>query len=484
MIFLVKCYRILRKQVNYVIKDNQKLLNRLHVVLDGIVIVFSYISAWYLRFKSGIFQLDPWFFSLKEYAKILVAIVPVYLLLYFLFQLYTPKRVQGRRLEAWNIIQANGIGLLLFILGLYLLKYSDISRTMIFIFFCVNVFVEITVRNLIREGLRDLRRKGYNQKHILVIGYSRAAEQYIDRIKANPEWGYIIRGILADNVPRGGEYKGVKVLGRTENLQVVLPENKLDEIAIALGLAEYHKLAHIVGMCEKSGVHTKFIPDYNNIIPTKPYTEDLQGLPVINIRRVPLSNPFNGFVKRIVDIFGALVALVLFSPIMLAVAVIIKATSPGPLIFKQVRIGLQNRPFSMYKFRSMVVQEASAEKAGWTVKNDPRVTPIGRFIRKTSIDEFPQFINVLKGDMSLVGPRPERPQFVEKFKEEIPRYMIKHQVRPGLTGWAQVNGYRGDTSISGRIEHDLYYIENWTLGFDFKILFLTFFKGFINKNAY
>lgn len=466
------------------IKDNQKLLNRLHVVLDCIVIVFSYISAWYLRFKSGIFQLDPWFFSLKEYAKILVAIVPVYLLLYFLFQLYTPKRVQGRRLEAWNIIQANGIGLLLFILGLYLLKYSDISRTMIFIFFCVNVFVEITVRNLIREGLRDLRRKGYNQKHILVIGYSRAAEQYIDRIKANPEWGYIIRGILADNVPRGGEYKGVKVLGRTENLQVVLPENKLDEIAIALGLAEYHKLAHIVGMCEKSGVHTKFIPDYNNIIPTKPYTEDLQGLPVINIRRVPLSNPFNGFMKRIVDIFGALVALILFSPIMLAVAVIIKATSPGPLIFKQVRIGLQNRPFSMYKFRSMVVQEASAEKAGWTVKNDPRVTPIGRFIRKTSIDEFPQFINVLKGDMSLVGPRPERPQFVEKFKEEIPRYMIKHQVRPGLTGWAQVNGYRGDTSISGRIEHDLYYIENWTMGFDFKILFLTFFKGFINKNAY
>lgn len=470
--------------MNFVIKDNQKLLNRLHVVLDGIIIIFSYISAWYLRFKSGIFQLDPWFFSLREYTRILIAIVPVYLLLYFLFQLYTPKRVQGRRLEAWNIIQANGVGLLLFILGLYLLKYSDISRTMIFIFFCVNIFVEITVRNLIREGLRDLRRKGYNQKHILVIGYSRAAEQYIDRVKANPEWGYIVRGILADNVPRGGEYRGVKILGSTENLQVVLPENKLDEIVITLGLAEYHKLEHIVGMCEKSGVHTKFIPDYNNIIPTKPYTEDLLGLPVINIRRVPLNNFFNRFLKRAVDIFGALVALILFSPIMLLVTVLIKATSKGPLIFKQVRIGLQNRPFPMYKFRSMVVQEASEEKEGWTIKNDPRVTSVGRFIRKTSIDEFPQFINVLKGDMSLVGPRPERPQFVEKFKEEIPRYMIKHQVRPGLTGWAQVNGYRGDTSITGRIEHDLYYIENWTLGFDFKILFLTFFKGFINKNAY
>lgn len=364
------------------------------------------------------------------------------------------------------------------------MKQPDFSRKMIFIFFCTNVFTEVTVRNIIREALRNLRKNGYNQKHILLIGYSRAAEQYIDRIKANPEWGYTIRGILADNVPRGTEYKGVKVIGRTENLTIILPENCLDEIAITLGLSEYHKLEHIVSMCEKSGVHTKFIPDYNNIIPTKPYTEDLLGLPVVNIRHVPLSNALNAFSKRCIDIFGAVVALVLFSPVMAVVAMIIKFTSPGPLIFKQERIGYQNRPFYMYKFRSMVVQEEAKEKKGWTTKNDPRVTPIGKFIRKTSIDELPQLINVLKGDMSLVGPRPERPQFVEKFQEEIPRYMVKHQVRPGLTGWAQVNGYRGDTSIRGRIDHDLYYIENWTLGFDFKILFLTFFKGFINKNAY
>lgn len=199
---------------------------------------------------------------------------------------------------------------------------------------------------------------------------------------------------------------------------------------------------------------------------------------------MPLSNALNAFSKRCVDLFGAIVALILFSPVMAVVSVIIKATSPGPLIFRQERIGLQNKPFPMYKFRSMVVQDAASEKAKWTVQNDPRVTPIGKFIRKTSIDELPQLFNVLKGDMSLVGPRPERPQFVEKFREEIPRYMVKHQVRPGLTGWAQVNGYRGDTSIRKRIEHDLYYIENWTLGFDFKILFLTFFKGFVNKNAY
>ena len=329
-----------------------------------------------------------------------------------------------------------------------------------------------------------MRSKGYNQKHILLIGYSRSAEEYIDRIRQNPEWGYNVRGILADNVQRGTEYKGVKVLGRIDNLEIVLPENKLDEIVITLGLAEYHKLERIVKMCEKSGVHTKFVPDYNKVIPSRAYTEDIQGLPVVNIRRVPLNDPLNRWMKRIVDIFGSIVAIILFSPVMLAVSVIIKATSPGPLIFVQERVGLHNRPFKMYKFRSMVVQSEETEKGEWTTQNDPRVTAVGKFIRKTSIDELPQLFNVLKGSMSLVGPRPERPQFVEKFKEEIPRYMIKHQVRPGMTGWAQVNGYRGDTSIYKRIEHDLYYIENWTLGLDIKIIILTFFKGFINKNAY
>ena len=226
------------------------------------------------------------------------------------------------------------------------------------------------------------------------------------------------------------------------------------------------------------------MPDYHNIIPTKPYTEDLQGLPVINIRYVPLSNTFNAMLKRIVDIFGALVAIILFSPVMLFSCIMIKLTSPGPLIYRQTRVGLHNKPFEMYKFRSMEVQTEEKEKKAWTVKNDPRVTGFGKFMRHTSIDELPQLFNILKGDMSLVGPRPERPFFVEKFREEIPRYMVKHQVRPGLTGWAQVNGYRGDTSIRKRIDCDLYYIENWTLGLDFKILFLTFFKGFVNKNAY
>ena len=466
------------------IKDNQKYLNRVHVVLDALVIVISYVMAWYLRFQSGFFRMDPWYLSLREYCRALIYIVPGYLILYAVFQLYTAKRVQGRRLEAWHIIQANAIGLMGFILVLYVTKQANFSRTMIFIFFCLNVVLEVLLRNGIRLFLRKIRKNGYNQKHLLLVGYSRATEQYIDRIVANPEWGYSIRGILDDHQPRGTEYKGVKVIGSIDNLLIILPQNHVDEIAITLGLEEYHKLEYIVGMCEKSGVHTKFIPDYNNIIPTKPYTEDLLGLPVINIRHVPLSNFFNRMVKRAVDIFGAVVAIILFSPVMLGTCIAIKISSPGPLIFKQERVGLQNKTFSMYKFRSMIVQDAASEKSKWTTKDDPRVTKVGKFIRKTSIDELPQLFNILKGDMSLVGPRPERPQFVEKFKEEIPRYMIKHQVRPGLTGWAQINGFRGDTSIRKRIDCDLYYIENWTLGLDFKIIILTFFKGFVNKNAY
>lgn len=466
------------------IKENQKLLNRLQVVLDGMTIVASYMLAWYIRFRTGIFVQDPWTLSLGKYMQLLVLIVPGFLILYYMFRLYEPKRVLGRRLEAWRVIQANVLGVMVLILLLYLVRQFDISRTMLFVFACVDIFMGVLERNIVRYIIRRMRKKGYNLKHIILVGYSRAAEQYIDRIMVNPEWGYYVRGILDDNMPHGMEYKGIKVLGSIENLDIILPQNRLDEIVITLGLAEYHKLEKIVGMCEKSGVHTKFIPDYNNIIPTKPYTEDIQGIPVINIRHVPLNNALNAIVKRLMDIFGSLFAIILFSPVMLAVALTIKITDPGPLIFKQERIGLKNKPFYMYKFRSMIMQKESDEEKGWTRKDDPRVTPIGHFIRKTSIDELPQLFNILKGDMSLVGPRPERPQFVEKFKEEIPRYMIKHQVRPGLTGWAQVNGYRGDTSIRRRIECDLYYIENWTLGFDLKIIILTFFKGFINKNAY
>ncbi|XBX05878.1 undecaprenyl-phosphate glucose phosphotransferase [Enterocloster clostridioformis] len=471
------------------IKDNQKRLNRMHVLLDILVTVVAYALAWFIVISGKVLPLDEGVLKPQVYFMALIFIVPIYLVLYASFHLYVPKRIQGRRSELANICKANVIGLMLFTFVLFGLRrfvshLSYFSTKMILAFFAANIILLEAERISIRIFLRSLRTNGYNQKHVLLIGYSRAAEGFIDRVSVNPEWGYHVRGILDDHRPAGFAYKKVQVLGPTNHLEDFLASNTLDEIAITLSIKEYSNLEQIVAACEKSGVHTKFIPDYNNIIPTIPYMEDLQGLPVIHIRHVPLTGVFNATMKRIVDLAGALFGLIVFSPLMLVTALLIKITSPGPVLFSQERIGLHNRPFKMYKFRSMEVQDPGRERSQWTTPHDPRVTPVGRFIRKTSIDEMPQFFNVLIGDMSLVGPRPERPLFVEKFKEEIPRYMIKHQVRPGLTGWAQVNGYRGDTSITKRIEHDLYYIENWSLGFDFKIMLLTVFKGFINKNAY
>ena len=466
------------------IKENQRQLNGIHVFIDILVISLSYLLAWFFMFGGN----NNAVLSKELYFIALIPIIPLYILLNAIFGLYAPKRVSGRREEISNIIKANSIGLLIFTLVLFMGSKNyymyHFSRKLVFIFYGMDIVLTILERNVIRYILRLMRAKGYNQKHILLIGYSRAAESYIDRVLANPEWGYNIRGILDDNMERGFEYKGIKVIGTIENLELILEMNVLDEIAITLSIKEYERLERIVNDCERSGVHTKFIPDYNHVVPTVPHIEDLQGFPIINIRYVTLTLLHRALSKRIVDIIGSLVGIILFSPIMLVVAILIKLTDKGPIIFAQERVGLHNKPFKMYKFRSMAVEPPQKEAKKWTTKNDPRVTAIGRFIRKTSLDELPQFFNIFMGDMSLVGPRPERPFYVEKFRDEIPHYMIKHQVRPGLTGWAQVNGYRGDTSIEKRIDHDLYYIENWSMGFDFKILFLTVFKGFINKNAY
>ena len=468
------------------IKDNQKYFNRLHVLLDAVVVAVSYMLAWYLKFASPLSSSDPNIgaLSMGTYFEMLILIVPGCLMLYYIFNLYTPKRATVHKYEILNIFQANTVGLVILMAGWYMVAQIHFSRLMMGYFYLLNITLTTLGRSLIRLLLQYFREKGYNLKYILLVGYSRAGEEYINRINANPQWGYVVRGILDDSVPSGTLYKGVKVLGRIENLLYILPQNKLDEIAITLSLKDYDHLERIVDMCEKSGVHTKFIPDYNSLFPSRPYTEDLMGLPVINIRYVPLTNTLNWVAKRGVDVIASLVGLVVFSPIMLMAVLAVGCTSRGPVIFKQERIGLKNKPFKMYKFRTMEVQKPSREAQGWTKKDDPRVTRVGRFLRRTSIDEMPQLFNILKGDMSVVGPRPERPQFVEKFKEEIPRYMVKHQVRPGLTGWAQINGYRGDTSIKRRIEYDIFYIENWTMSFDIKIMFLTIFKGFINKNAY
>ena len=436
--------------------------------MDAGIIGATYFFSWYLRFKSGLFVQDAGVLPAKTYFSALFLIIPGYLLLYSIFQLYMPRRVKSYRKELMDIIRANGIGFMIFILVLYFIKQEHFSRQMLCIFFFINISLEFASRYLLRTILWKMRKQGLNQKHILMIGESQMAEQYMDRLRENPKWGYQVFAHLKDE----------------EKLERILEGNELDEVVIALRAEDYGKLERIVDVCEKAGVHTKMIPDFGNVISTRPYIEDVQGIPVIHVRRVPLNIMRNRAAKRAVDLIGATVAIILFSPVMLLTVLVVALTEEGSVIYRQERVGLHNQVFYMYKFRSMIMQDEEKEKAEWSTRNDPRITPVGKLIRRTSIDELPQLFNVLKGEMSLVGPRPERPQFVQKFRDEIPRYMVKHQVRPGMTGWAQINGYRGDTSIEKRIEYDLYYIENWTVGLDIKILFLTIFKGFINKNAY
>ena len=462
------------------IKDNQKVFNRLLVIMDALITAISFVLAYYIKFYilndgPGIGVLP-----VQEYYKLLPFIVPGYMFLYYRCSVYSPKRTVRRRHEIYSILQANTIGLAALIIILYMIiREINFSRSVMAIFYVLNVFLTSVSRIIMRKALRTLRKRGYNLKHILLVGYSRAAEEYIDRILSNPQWGYVVCGILDEHIPGGTTYKGVKVLGTLGNLEYILPENKLDEIAITLSLKDYDYLEGVVDICEKSGVHTKFIPDYSSLIPSRPYTEDLMGLPVINIRYVPLTNTGNMMIKRAMDIVGSLFGIIITSPIMLLSAILVKCSSPGPVIFKQERVGLHNKSFYMYKFRSMRVNDT--QDTAWSSQTDDRRTRVGALMRKTSLDELPQLLNTLKGDMSLVGPRPEIPYYVEQFRETVPLYMVKYQVRPGMTGWAQVNGYRGDTSIPARVEHDLWYIENWSFGLDLKILLMTAFGGMINS---
>ena len=474
------------------IKDNQHKFNRLRAFLDLLVLVLAYFLTFWLFFY--VFPSDSVFggsfspnVTAHDYRLAVLYIAPLHLVMYILFRLYRPMRVTGRRIEALKIFIANLLSIMIVVVvfWLFVREYSThFSRMFLFEFGAVNTFLIVLARNLVRLAVVKRRKKGFNSKKIRVVGDSDGCMGFLKRVKENARWGYKVVGVLDDRAETGTEYFGFPVIGRISDLKAVLEKNEVEEVFVTLKLRDYTKLEEVVQACEKAGVMTKFVPDYGNLMSNRPYTEDLLGLPVIYVRQVPLNDMVNAFIKRAMDVFGSLFALALFAPVMLVVALLIKLTSKGPVIFKQERVGLHNKNFMMYKFRSMVVQSEEDEKKEWTTKNDSRVTGIGKFIRKTSIDELPQLFNVLSGKMSLIGPRPERPQFVEKFKEEIPRYMVKHQVRPGLTGWAQVNGLRGDTSIEERIRCDIYYIENWSLGLDLKILFLTFFKGFVNKNAY
>ena len=463
------------------IKENQKYLNRSQIILDLSLIAISMTFSYWARFVllDGRVSLEQ-----EEMLRVVGWTILVYAVSYYSKGLYKPKRKESLFKECIDVVQAHGLGIIFMMVGLYIFKFGEFSRGQLAIFFVVNLVLMLLERMVVRGVLRHFRRQGYNLRHCLVVGANQISDDFISRVEKNKHWGYRIEGILDNWIYQSKEYRGYPVLGHIDSLVDVLTTRYYDMVIIALTSEDAEELGYVLSQCEKAGVKSCIIPYYYQYVPTQPYIDDLDGLSIIDTRRVPLENWLKNAIKRAFDIAFASLAILITSPVMLLSVIMIKLTSPGPVIFHQERVGLNRQPFMMYKFRSMHVQTDEEEREQWTTKDDPRKTKWGAFMRKTSIDELPQFFNVLKGDMSVVGPRPERPFFVEKFKEEVPRYMIKHQVRPGITGWAQINGYRGDTSIEERIKHDLYYIENWTFAFDLRIIFLTVFKGFINKNAY
>lgn len=454
---------------------------RLFYLVDTFSIITSIVISWW--YKKKVDQL--FISSLSDYLYIFLAIIPLYILIYKSYDLYTSKRGQSFYNELVKIIEANITGFLL-LLGLFFaLKLNFVSRTVIFQFFIINTVLNSAARLFSRLVLQLARACGYNIRYVAIIGAGPLGLEFIKRLEEHKEFGYRVRAFFDDDPQKiGKQFHKVNVEGKIEEVEGYLKNNHLDEVIIALPLAAYQKIGYIVDICEKHGIKTMIIPDYYKYIPAKPKVIEIDDLPLINVRDVPLDTFYNRMIKRSIDIIGSIILIVVFSPLMILIAIGVKLTSPGPVLFKQKRVGLNRKIFEMYKFRSMRVSDEEVACTTWTTAGDPRRTGFGELIRATSLDELPQLFNVLKGEMSLIGPRPERPFFVDKFKEEIPKYMIKHQVKPGITGWAQVNGWRGDTSIEERIKCDIYYIENWSIWLDIKILFMTLLKGFIHKNAY
>ncbi|GAA0077169.1 undecaprenyl-phosphate glucose phosphotransferase [Clostridium sp. CTA-5] len=454
------------------IKENQNLLNKINAFSDILILFISIILAYLIRFH--IFPPDEYYFKLIDYIQFTILIIPLNLIIYNIFNLYHSFRTTYFSKECSKIIRANTVltGILLSLL--FIVKFVDISRWVIVIFYFVNITLVLFKRFILRKILSKMRVNGMNLKHVIIIGAGEVASEYLNVIKNNKSFGYNYSGYVGNS----SDFEGDK-LGNYDDLFEVLNKSNADEVVCALDIEDAKYLENVVSVCEKSGTKLSIIPFCYKYIPSKPYIDQIGNIPLINVRRVPLDNFGNAFMKRALDIMGSLFLIILTSHIMILTAIIIKCTSKGPIIFKQPRVGLNKNTFTMYKFRSMKVN--SEEQTGWSTNNDPRKTKFGSLIRKFSIDELPQFFNVLKGDMSLVGPRPELPHFVDEFKEEIPLYMVKHQVKPGITGLAQINGYRGDTSIKKRIEYDIHYIENWDILMDIAILFKTAFKGFKNN---
>lgn len=456
-------------------KRNQRIINVLNMISDGVLVFASYYIALFLRFVTfqGYVSIELWS---KEYVY-LVAVFSVILIgVYYACKMYGSYRFKQKGSEIFAILRINGYAIVVLMGLFYLIRVNDFSRGVLFLYWIVSSATVIFKRMVVRYILWNFRKLGYNQKHVIVLGSGHLAEQYLQDVQNNPQAATVVDGVISqDNT-------GLKQhLGTYEQLEDILEETSIDELIVGLEPEEIAWMPKIIACADKEGVRLSLIPIFNDYFPNRIAVHSVGKSRLIDMRATPLDSPFGAMAKRITDIVGSLVLIILTSPIMLITAIGVKMSSPGPILFCQDRIGLNKKPFKMLKFRSMRVN--STENTGWSRNVDPRKTRFGSFIRKCSIDELPQLFNVLKGDMSLVGPRPEVPHYVRQFKEDVPLYLVRQQVRPGMTGWAQINGLRGDTSIEARVEYDIWYIQHWSYWLDIKILFKTAFGGWLNSEV-
>lgn len=454
------------------VRENQQVLSRIHVLTDALIIYLMIPLSFWIRFSvfHGIVNV-----TLREFLVMGIFYTIAQILIFYLFGLYRAFRHPRLRRELPLVTVGCLVGLLLILSWMSLIHQDNYSRQMMLIFFMLTVGALGIKRIIMRRMLWILRGKGYNVKNVVIIGSGNMAKRYLNKVESEPHMGFNPLGYIAEEE---GDMDA-QWLGVYEWTEEILEKLKPDEVILASEPRDYDRTPEIIDACEKTGCKLSIIPLYEEYMSMNPQFDNFDGILLMNVRRIPLDNLLNAFLKRTFDILFSTLVLILFSPLMLVTAIGVWYSSPGPIIFKQERIGRNKKSFTMYKFRSMRVN--SKQNTGWSSKHDSRKTRFGSFIRKYSIDELPQFWNVLKGDMSVVGPRPEVPYYVEYFKEKVPRYMLKHLVRPGITGWAQIHGMRGDTSILRRIRYDIYYIENWSPGMDLNIIFRTVFgKKFIN----
>ncbi len=465
------------------LKRYQDTMGGVFRVVDASIIVGAWLASFYVRFFLPNFPVTKWFPPFETYAALAPLVAVLWIAVFSWLRVYSSPRGLSRRHQLKVIWKAHGVALLLFIAITYAFDDYKYSRLVMAYFAAIGAAGLAVSRIATSLILRHLRERGINVRRILAVGEGPVLDHVMKRLDAFPELGVHVVGIVTQESSNLAELRGRPVLGHFGAVCDIIRREHIDEVIITLPPSQHYEMDRLLDLMKDEMVDLRVVPDVHRFVSIGCEVENFAGFPVVRLNDSPLFG-WAALGKRATDIVLSALALIVLSPLLFSIALLVKLTSRGPVLYAQERMGLDGDTFRMLKFRSMKVDAESNTGAVWARADDDRRTVIGTFLRKTSLDELPQFWNVLRGDMSLVGPRPERPVFVQKFRSEIPFYNIRHKVKAGITGWAQVNGWRGNTALDRRIECDLFYIRNWSYGLDLKILALTFWKGFVNKNAY